>query len=277
MTRAKDIRDTVAEVLRDLHWPEQPAADLAASAHVITYEKGSSIFHAGEPADLLYVLLSGEVKLYYANVDGDRLLVDIARSRQALGYLQLHVPEADEATQKFSAEALSRCIVALITRTRIASTARSLPAKAITQMVQHLSVEWARVSERALRYLTMDVRGRLVVAIEDIAERFGIADARGTLIPLRLSHEDFGELIGASRPMVSKHLKELADAGVFFKANGRYVLARREGLQTRARRTADVVAVEIEAARRPARAWRAAPALEVVRGKLHAPVRKAAH
>jgi hypothetical protein len=69
------------------------------------------------------------------------------------------------------------------------------------------------------------VRSRLAYAIAEVAETFGIADPRGKLIPLRLSHEDFGELVGASRPMVSKHLKELAKAGVFYKQNGRYILS----------------------------------------------------
>ena len=71
----------------------------------------------------------------------------------------------------------------------------------------------------------MDVRSRLAYAIAEVAQTFGIADPRGKLIPLRLSHEDFGELVGASRPMVSKHLKELARAGVFYKQNGRYILS----------------------------------------------------
>jgi CRP-like cAMP-binding protein len=250
----------VYEVLREQHWPDGAARELADSSHVIEYEKGSSIFHAGEPADLLYVLLNGEAKLYYENDEGERLLVDIASSRQPIGRLQLPDASAGESAQRFTAEALSRCTVALITRARVAALGRTLSADAIGRMVHDAAADWARLSERALRYLTLDVRGRLGLAIDDIATRFGIADARGRLIPLRLSHEDFGELIGASRPMVSKHLKALADAGVFFKVSGRYVLARPEVLHLRPARAAG--ARRKPSAPRPT--WRDAP-LEVVR------------
>jgi len=257
MMRKKDIDELITEVLQSVHWPEDAARVLAASSHVITYVKGSSIFHAGEPADLLYVLLSGEAKIYYTSPSGERLLVDIACARQALGRLPLPGDDED-AVQGFSAEALSCCSVALITRTRVASMASTLPLKAIGRMAHHQVGEWARLSERALVYLTMDVRGRLGMAIDDISSRFGIADARGTLIPLRLSHEDFGELIGASRPMVSKHLKELADGGVFYKAGGRYVLARREALHARGHERP-----EPEVQPRPARPRRAQRAVSL--------------
>jgi CRP-like cAMP-binding protein len=269
-----ELRDLVTQVLRELDWPAQAAHELAASAHVITYVKGSWIFHAGEPADLLYVLLSGEAKIYYANAEGGRLLVDIVRPRQIFGYLQF--PASDiGSVQKFSAEALSCCTVAVITRPRVEALVRTLPSEAIAKLVDHLSYSWSQLSERVLHYLTMDVRGRLTAAIEDLAARFGIADARGILIPLRLCHEDFGELIGASRPMVSKHLKELADARAFFKEGGRYVLARREALRARPR-SAQAGIEERPTQKAGARPLRAVP-LSVVGGKARATVRKVAH
>ncbi|MBP1685008.1 MAG: Crp-like helix-turn-helix domain [Deltaproteobacteria bacterium] len=77
----------------------------------------------------------------------------------------------------------------------------------------------------------MDVRSRLAYVIHEIARMFGITDARGKLISIRLSHEDFGELVGASRPMISKHLKELAKAGIFVKEEGRYLLLREDLLK----------------------------------------------
>ena len=92
-------------------------------------------------------------------------------------------------------------------------------------MMNRVNGRWAQLCTRFLAFMTMDVRSRLAYAIREIAGSFGIHDARGELITLRLSHEDFGELVGASRPMVSKHLKDLARAGLFFKENGRYILS----------------------------------------------------
>jgi len=221
---------SLQDVLERFDWPADVAATLAASAHVIGYERGASIFHAGEPADLLYVLLSGEVKLYYGNRDGARLLVGIARRGQLLGGMDVDAAarsDDEHPNQFFGAQALSRCTVAIITRARVAAAARQLDTGAVLKLVHRTKADSERLSARMLAFLLMNVRSRLTYAINEVAASFGIDDPRGKLIPLRLSHEDFGEMVGASRPMVSKHLKEFARAGVFYKQDGRYILADR--------------------------------------------------
>ena len=221
---------SLQSVLEELDWPADVAATLAASAHMIAYERGAAIFHAGEPADLLYVLLSGEVKLYYGNREGERILVGIVRRGQLLAGMDVGAAAGSDdepPNQLFTAEALSRCTVAIITRARVAAAAQQLDAGAILKLVRHTNAESERVSARLLAFLLMDVRHRLAYAIEEVAASFGIDDPRGKLIPLRLSHADFGEMVGASRPMVSKHMKEFERAGLFYKRAGRYILADR--------------------------------------------------
>ena len=47
-------------VLENLDWPVEAATDLTRVARIVTFEKSATIFRAGESADLLYLLLSGE-------------------------------------------------------------------------------------------------------------------------------------------------------------------------------------------------------------------------
>lgn len=219
--------------LAQMEWPANVIGHLASRAHVVTYEPGATIFHAGESADLLYVLLRGEVKLYYGTDDGERLLVTIARPGELLGFPDLTSDSAaGTAGQIFTAEALSPSRVALIAKTHVVRVAQALDAAELIQVLQRANMAWAHLSRRALEFLTMDIRSRLARVIEEIADGFGIHDARGRLIRLRLSHEDFGEFVGASRPMVSKHLKDFATAGIFFKDRGKYVLARPDALRS---------------------------------------------
>jgi CRP-like cAMP-binding protein len=225
-----DSRASLQNALGSLGWPNEVAIDLSRNAHVVTYERAATVFHAGEPADLLYVILGGEVKLYYGDAAGERLLVGICRRGELLGSMDLEPTPTggDEAMQLFTAEALSRTKLAIITKARATSAVRGLGAADILAIVQRVNRDWARFCSRFLAFLMMDVRSRLGYVISEVAETFGIDDPRGRLIPLRLSHEDFGELVGASRPMVSKHLKELAKAGIFYKQNGRYILSNAE-------------------------------------------------
>ncbi|MFI5397440.1 MAG: Crp/Fnr family transcriptional regulator [Candidatus Binatia bacterium] len=224
--------DTLHHALRTIlvdriGWPFETATEITECAHIVAYEKGATIFHAGESTDLCYVSLSGEVKLYYGSATGQRMLVTILRGG-LLGVTDLGAEDScgSPAGQLFSAQALSRCQVAIIARGRLVRALRDVSGPQLLRIVQSSSEQWTRLCSRFLEFLTMNVRDRLAYAITEIADTFGINDARGKLIALKLSHEDFAELVGASRPMVSKHLKELAQAGIFPKVNGRYIVTR---------------------------------------------------
>jgi CRP/FNR family cyclic AMP-dependent transcriptional regulator len=224
------LRCAVATILVDrLSWPYETATEIAKDAHIGSYDRDGRIFHSGESSDLCYVLLSGAIKVYYDNATGERMLVTILQSGGLFGFGELDATDGREPRQIFTAQALTRCKVAIITRARVTRALRSLSAPEILPIVQRSNEQWVRLCNRFLDFLTMTVRSRLTYAIKEISETFGIEDARGRLISLKLTHEDFADLVGASRPMVSKHLKDLARSGVFSKVGGRYILAR-EGL-----------------------------------------------
>lgn len=54
------------------------------------------------------------------------------------------------------------------------------------------------------------VEDRLLSMLRHIAERTGRVTSEGTSIPVRLTHEALGKLVGARRPTVSLAMKELA-------------------------------------------------------------------
>lgn len=249
-----------------LGWPSETATEIAKYAHIVGYEKDGLIFHAGESTDLCYILLSGEVKLYYATPGGERVLVTIFRGGGLLGLAELGAGDGRETRgdQLFTAQALSRCKVAIIARMRLTRALRDLSGSQVLAIVEKNNEQWIQLCSRFLGFLTMTVRSRLAHAIKEISDTFGIDDARGKLISLKLSHEDFAELVGASRPMVSKHLKELAQAGAFAKVSGRYIVTR-EDLLAGAPSSSPLPAPSIAASKRLA----AVPRIATRRAEAH--------
>jgi hypothetical protein len=45
--------------------------------------------------------------------------------------------------------------------------------------------------------------------LRDLASKFGVKDSRGILLIPELGHSDFAEMIGSSRPMVSRLIAEM--------------------------------------------------------------------
>lgn len=54
---------------------------------------------------------------------------------------------------------------------------------------------------------------RLLVLLWHLADRFGRVTSLGTVVPLKLTHQDLAELIGSQRPSVSSRLSALHAAG----------------------------------------------------------------
>jgi CRP/FNR family transcriptional regulator, cyclic AMP receptor protein len=68
------------------------------------------------------------------------------------------------------------------------------------------------------------VEDRLLALMWLLAETWGRVTASGTVLPIALTHDALGELIGARRPTVTLALKELADRGSLFRQDGEWLL-----------------------------------------------------
>jgi len=61
---------------------------------------------------------------------------------------------------------------------------------------------------------------RIVAVLWHLADRFGHVEDQGVAMPLRLSHETLGSLVGARRPSVSRSLPRLVRAGLLTSRPG---------------------------------------------------------
>jgi hypothetical protein len=62
------------------------------------------------------------------------------------------------------------------------------------------------------------------MVLTELAERFGVPDSRGTLLMPELAQEELAEIIGSSRPMVSKLLTEMTERGILIREGRRHIL-----------------------------------------------------
>jgi hypothetical protein len=65
---------------------------------------------------------------------------------------------------------------------------------------------------------------RLLALLWLIAESWGRVTPAGTVVPLRLTHEALGALIGARRPTVTLALRELTERGAIVRQSGGWLL-----------------------------------------------------
>lgn len=215
-TRVRLIQETLAR----LGLPTELGEDIERDLIWVTYQKGAYIFLPGQPAEVLFWLVNGFVKLYLPHNDGGRTLVGLRKPGEFVGF----ATETDSAggyRQVFEAHALTKCSVAMLTRQNLTKLLDRIGHQFSTCLLEQLNAVW---SIRFLRYATFvgsPFRTRLEMVFEDLGRGFGIDDERGTLLMLELSHEDLAEMIGCSRPMISKLIADLTQEGLLMRGENR--------------------------------------------------------
>jgi CRP-like cAMP-binding protein len=209
--------------LSSMGLPRNAANALLDRHMVVRYPKGAELFCKGSPADVVFAVMSGVVKVRSARPGSDPVLIELAGPGDLVGYADF--ADADgERSQLFEATALTNCCVALFTRHHIAEVLKGVEPEALLRMAEAINSMWSAIAYRYATFLGMSLRKRLEIVLGELAERFGVPDARGTLLLPELAQEELAEMIGSSRPMVSKLLTEMTQRGTLIRQGRRHIL-----------------------------------------------------
>lgn len=117
-------------------------------------------------------------------------------------------------------------VTAAVLDERIFTAIRAWPGLGMVLIARLARQEARQATHRAIAQLPR-VDQRVLALLWHLAERWGRVTAAGVTVPLTLTHETIGRLVGARRPTVSLALKELACAGaVTRRADGAWLLDR---------------------------------------------------
>jgi CRP/FNR family transcriptional regulator, cyclic AMP receptor protein len=222
-----EFRTRLEQQLTAWNLPAELANEIEEHSTPMAFEKGAIVFLRGAPADIVFWLRKGLVKLYLPHADGNRTLVTIARPGDPVGMVA-NVDADGRRHQIFEAQALTKCSLGLFTREHMTSLLRKLDRERVIQLLGDLNATWSTLFERYARFIGLPFRERLEMVFEDLGARFGVDDERGTLIILELSQEDLAEMIGSSRPMVSKLVANMVEEGLLGRTEQRqFVLLSR--------------------------------------------------
>ena len=210
MSNPSEFRLRLEQQLESWALPKELAAEVENRCTFVTYERRATIFVSGAPADLIFLVFKGLVKVYLPLANGSRSLVFIARPAEPLGIIE-NVDSDGRRHHALEAQALTKCIVGLFSRDHLVEMLRRLDPEIAIRLLESLNATWSATFERLARFLGLSFRKRLEFVLRDLVTRFGVEEKRGVLIVPELSQEDLAEMIGSSRPMVSKILADMTE------------------------------------------------------------------
>ena len=183
---------------------------IASLAQRRVFEPRAIIVQQADMGGELFVIVEGHVKVISAGVDGRDSALNIMGPGDVFGEVSLLDGDRREPFMHFL-EGSPKTAVALL--------------KVLTGLLRKLT-------ERSEDVAFLRVGGRLAKRIAGIAERYGEKRADGSLrVPFKLSQQEIGDMVNATRESANKQLKAWEDSGLLSHDHGHLVVNDLERLR----------------------------------------------
>ncbi|MDS1270279.1 Crp/Fnr family transcriptional regulator [Lipingzhangella sp. LS1_29] len=202
------------ELFADLSPAEMEA--IGAQAPAEEMRSGEIVYSPGTRAATLYIVKSGQVRLYRILPDGRTVTTGIAGPGTIFGemdLLGLHMSGT-------WAESLQDGTLCLMSRTDVQRLLLADPRVA-TRIAERIGARIGELEQRLADAYGKTVAERTAGTLVSLA----VPDRRpGRLAPIRLTHEQLAALVGTTREHATKALGEIADHGLVRLRRGRIMV-----------------------------------------------------
>ncbi len=188
-----------------------------SNCHVHRYPSKDVIVRNTREQDTLCYLLSGSVSIMVDNREGQEMVVDYLHIGDFFGESGLFEGNA----RSVSIITREPCEVAQIHYSKFRHLCAN-DAEILFELTSQLSRRLRKANRKVARSAFIDVTSRIAYALMDLARQpEAMSHPDGTLV--RISRQEIGRLIGCSREMASRAVKELENKE-FIMAHGKSII-----------------------------------------------------
>ena len=199
---------------------EAQATTVAEAMGKRRFKRGEVIVEQGKKANALFILLNGRARVVTADSRGREVILATLQPGDHIGEMSLIDNEPHSATVRAEVQT----DVLMLGRVEFA---RCLPENtSMAYAVMRGLVQRLRHADRKIESLAlMDVYGRVARALLEFAAETPEGEL---LIREKISRQDIAKMVGASREMVSRVMKDLEERGfIETQSNGSIVVKER--------------------------------------------------
>ncbi len=212
---------------------DEQLGKVAALAQVRSYPIRTAVVNQGEPARALFGIVHGRLKVASCGPDGRDTVLGIMAEGEVFGEVAL----LDGGMRSATCTTIEPCELLVIDRQQFMDLLESTPSIAV-KLLDVLALRLRRLSQRSEDAAFLDVPTRLARSLLDLATRFGERQRRpasGIYIAIKLSQQELGDLVGATRESVNKHLSDWTKQGILNVREGRLIISDMDGVRRLAR------------------------------------------
>jgi len=204
--------------------PESQLGLLTSLVSRKSFPRHATIISAGDTTDNLYVIISGRLKVMMSDDEGREVILAIMGAGEFFGEMGL----LDDSPRSATVVTLESC--ELLTLSKHDFKKRLEENFELTMTVMRELVKRLRDADRKIGSLAlMDVYGRVARLLLEMADT---VDGK-KVITKKLAKQDIAKMIGASREMVSRVMKDLQTGG-YIEVRGNTIILQDNLLAARA-------------------------------------------
>ena len=194
--------------------PSEALAEIEQHGSVKSYKKHTIVISQDDESYSLYVILSGSVKVYVSGEDGREAILNHQQAGDYFGDLAL----IDQQPRVASVVTMEPSTFMVISREDFLACLSKNPEIAIN-LIKPMTSRIRMLAKNVSSLALLDVYGRVARTLLDESEQQG-----DILITEKLTQQEIADMVGASRAMVSRILKDLKEGGYISIENKRITI-----------------------------------------------------
>ncbi len=195
--------------------PEAQLDHIAKMAVLRQVPRHKTIVFVGAKTDSLFVIVSGSAKVLNRDAEGREVILSMLEAGECFGEMGL-IDDSPRSADVVANEACELLVISKADFTRALSENTELCLNIMKSLVLRLREANHKIESLAL----MDVYGRVAKLLLDLSEtENGVRSVKR-----RITKLDMAKMVGASREMVSRVMKDLEHRGFVRVESGRIVL-----------------------------------------------------
>ena len=194
---------------------DEVLASVARVSMMRRITRGQSVVNAGDRSDYVYFVLTGSLKVIVSDEDGREVILSILGQGELFGEMGMF----DEQPRSASVVAVVPADLVLIAKQDFRLIMREnfdVAWRIMSNLASRLRNADRKIESLAL----MDVYGRVARLLLEMSEEIdGLK-----VVKKKISKQDIAKMIGASREMVSRVMKDLGLRGLIEETDGGIIL-----------------------------------------------------
>jgi CRP-like cAMP-binding protein len=188
------------------------------------YAKEQIVLYEEDTSNYMYLIYSGKVRVVKLNDEGKEQIITIHKRKDFFGEMSL----LDKKTSPATIIAHEDAVIGFLTKTDFDTHLMvhdGIRRKIIDLLCSRLRDSWEMI--KILSFNAENAQVRVSTLLERLGELYGVKDARGVIIDVKMTHQQMASYASVTRETMSRVLRNMEKSGLISVLEDKAILLNR--------------------------------------------------